>query len=176
MLSSHLRRNGYGLVRAANRIQTRGRRDQSEFYEVPMEADHPEYRPVVHDQSRPFIGPPGVHWNPTPYPVGYDLWWNTQEVMSMDTHDMGHQESFQVSLEKYFLGAGLAFVLFNFLVMFDSHFWLSEVHAGHPLMPNQFHYLLRGGDPSDEIWLAQQQREKELMEHGKKIAKGELSE
>uniref|UniRef100_UPI002FE4FAD3 NDUFB8 n=1 Tax=Euglena gracilis TaxID=3039 RepID=UPI002FE4FAD3 len=173
MLATRLRRPAVGLARTTIRMQARTRFMQMEYWEVPMEADHPEYRPVVHDQFLPFVGAPGVHWNPTPYPVGYDLWWNSFEALAMDIHDMGHQESIGESLEKYLLGAGLCFAIFNFLILFDCHFWFSEVNAGHPLYPKQFHYLLRGGDPTDEIWLAQQQREKELMEHGKALVKGE---
>jgi|EP00670_Eutreptiella_braarudii_P005788 hypothetical protein len=148
------------------------------MFEVPWEYDQPALRPVVYDQAYPGFGAAGVHWNPTNLPHAYDLYWGAghYEVPMFDLHDHGHQEGFWKSVENFLAFFGFVFLLYHIHIYFASHVWCSEMKAGHFIYPDHSHYLLRGGDPEAPHYLAQLAKEKELLELGIRIAKGEATD
>eukprot|EP00996_Jenningsia_fusiforme_P003242 NODE_4045_length_872_cov_29.188335_g3731_i0.p1 GENE.NODE_4045_length_872_cov_29.188335_g3731_i0~~NODE_4045_length_872_cov_29.188335_g3731_i0.p1 ORF type:complete len:170 (+),score=34.68 NODE_4045_length_872_cov_29.188335_g3731_i0:150-659(+) len=143
------------------------------YLEVPIGMEDPKYRPVINDPTMPFFGAPGVHYNPTKLPIGYDLYWGTghKEILIFDIHDSGRQESVWISIRRVLQFMGALFLFWQLVSATDNTaMWFNPTRLGHTIYPNHANYLLHGGDPKDPLYLQQLAKEEAITEEGKRLA------
>eukprot|EP01001_Neometanema_parovale_P012169 NODE_8443_length_701_cov_139.634948_g8187_i0.p1 GENE.NODE_8443_length_701_cov_139.634948_g8187_i0~~NODE_8443_length_701_cov_139.634948_g8187_i0.p1 ORF type:complete len:193 (-),score=45.87 NODE_8443_length_701_cov_139.634948_g8187_i0:121-645(-) len=161
-----------GVVRAT--AQRRGVR-VNPYVDIPNDFDHPEYWPAIIDQTKPFAGAPGVHWNHSGLPHNYDIYFGTgeHEVPIFDIHSHGHQTGTREALLAVLRTAGYLFLMYHLMQWTQPwHPWFTRENIGPATEPNHYNYLHLGGNPEDPWYKAQLEKEKALLLKGKAIALG----